>query len=307
MESNVRRLKAHAAKTIVSKLLLPVSVIGSFAAFLVVRALDANRELVVLAATVATLLVSISAERLMPFQREWNKSQGDLKTDIASAAVLIGIVDPLLKYFAPLAAVSLYAAFAPESDQSVFPDDASFAIQLALATLVIEFGRYWAHRLHHTNRHLWWLHAMHHSSERLYAVNNLRFHPLNYVINFSVSVFPLMLVGVPSDVLFGYMAISQPVLMLQHANIDLRNGWLNYVFSTNELHRWHHSASTAEANHNYGNCLILWDILFGTFKYLAPEKSPKRVGLFAQSSAYPAKSGYVAQLLSPFSPQCCKA
>ncbi|MDZ4289605.1 MAG: alpha-E domain-containing protein [Prosthecobacter sp.] len=38
----------------------------------------------------------------------------------------------------------------------------------------IEFGKYWAHRLHHRLAPLWWLHAMHHGSERLYALNNLR-------------------------------------------------------------------------------------------------------------------------------------
>jgi ornithine lipid hydroxylase len=89
---------------------------------------------------------------------------------------------------------------------------------------------------------------MHHSSERLYTMNNFRYHPLNYTINFALSVFPLMLIGVPSEVLFGYMVITQPILMLQHANIDLRSGWLNYVVSTNELHRWHHSTQASEAN-----------------------------------------------------------
>ena len=294
-------------KTIVSRLLLPVTVVGSLAAFLLARAANANLELFVLSVTVATLLVSVMLERVMPFRKQWNKSQGDFKTDIASAGVLIGVVDPLLKYFAPLVVVSLYAVFALGSGESIFPSDAPFAVQLVLATLLIEFGRYWAHRLHHTNRYLWWLHAMHHSSERLYAVNNFRFHPLNYLINFSVSVLPLMLMGVPSDVLFGYMAISQPVLMLQHANIDLRSGWLNYVFSTNELHRWHHSVNTVEANNNYGSGFILWDIVFRTFKYQASENSPKHIGLFSQSGAYPAKRSYVAQLLSVFSPQCCKA
>jgi sterol desaturase/sphingolipid hydroxylase (fatty acid hydroxylase superfamily) len=284
-----------------------MAVLGSFFAFLAARSANVNLELVVLSATVITLLVSIVLERAMPFQKRWNNSHGDIKTDITSASVLIGLIDPFVNYLAPLVVISLYAAFSTERSTSIIPDNAPFVVQLALATLLIEFGRYWAHRLHHTSRHLWWLHAMHHSSERLYTLNNFRFHPLNYLINFIFSIFPLMLMGVSSDVLFGYMAITQPVLMLQHANIDLRNGWLNYVFSTNELHRWHHSASDAEANNNFGNSLILWDIAFRTFKYQSSDNSPEHIGLFSQSSAYPAKSSYLAQLLSVFTRQCCKA
>lgn len=153
----------------------------------------------------------------------------------------------------------------------------------------------------------WLLHALHHGSERLYALNNFRFHPLNYVLNFALGVFPLMLLGVPSKVLLGYLALSQPVLMLQHANLDLRSGWLNYVFSTNELHRWHHSAARDEANSNYGNALILWDLVFGTFRYRPAENAPRRIGLFATSGDYPARASYLAQLRSAFGPQCCRA
>jgi ornithine lipid hydroxylase len=147
---------------------------------------------------------------------------------------------------------------------------------------------------------------MHHSSERLYTMNNFRYHPLNYTINFALSVFPLMLIGVPSEVLFGYMALTQPILMLQHANIDLRSGWLNYVVSTNELHRWHHSTQASEANCNYGNAFIVWDIAFRTFKYQKQSNQPASVGLFFQSAGYPGRSGYFAQIRSMVSLQCCK-
>ena len=294
-------------KDLISRLFLFAAVAASFAAFVMTCAAGGNLELTVLVASVVVLAVGIALERLMPFVEKWNKPQDDVKTDIASAGILIGVVDPLLKFFAPVAIVSLYGAFSIPDNIAIFPSGVHFGLQLVLATLLIEFGRYWAHRWHHTNRYLWWLHAMHHSSERLYAVNNFRFHPLNYAINFCLGVFPLMLIGVPSEVLFGYLALSQPVLMLQHANIDLRSGWLNYIFSTNEVHRWHHSGKASEANNNYGNAFVIWDILFGTFKYLKSENSPRHIGLFSRGSLYPCRGSYVSQLLSMFSPQCCKA
>ncbi len=294
-------------KKMISYWMLALTVASSLTAFFVARAFSVNLELVVFAVTAVTLIVAIVIERWMPFDPHWNSGNGDFKTDATSTVVLLGVVDPLLKAFAPLLVVLAYSNIATRETFTLFPVDALFLAQLLVATLLIEFGRYWAHRWHHTNRILWWLHAMHHSSERLYAVNNFRFHPLNYGVNFALSTFPLMLIGVPADVLFGYMALTQPVLMLQHANIDLRSGWLNYVFSTNELHRWHHSSDTTEANSNYGSALVVWDQVFGTFRLPRAIQSPKRIGLFEQSASYPARASYLQQLLSAFGPPCCRA
>jgi ornithine lipid hydroxylase len=293
-------------KDFFSKWLLLAIVLASVCIFSLAASFNANLEIVVLALTVTTLILSLYLERKMPFSKAWTQQQGDTATDLTSAGFLLGITDPLLKFVAPLAVVSLYGLFSIGEIKSIFPTAAPFALQIIIATLVIEFLRYWAHRAHHSMKPLWWLHAMHHSSERLYTMNNFRYHPLNYTINFVLSVFPLMLIGVPSEVLFGYMAITQPILMLQHANIDLRNSWLNYVVSTNEIHRWHHSTKATEANANYGNALIVWDIVFKTFKYVKHANSPTQIGLFLTSKHYPTRASYLQQLRSAFSPECCK-
>jgi ornithine lipid hydroxylase len=294
-------------KTFISKWLLLSTVITSMAVFLVTLKAGGNIEIAVTACTVLVLVLSLVLERFMPFNQQWNHAKQDTSIDLTSTGVLLGVTDPLIKFVAPFSVVYLYGTTKLPSGLNLFPSTAPFIAQLLIATLAIELLKYSAHRLHHTNRYLWWLHAMHHSSERLYSMNNFRFHPLNYVINFLLCVMPLMLVGVPSEVLFGYMALTQPILMLQHSNIDLRNGWLNYIFSTNEIHRWHHSTDAIEANTNYGNALSVWDIVFNTFKYEEPTNSPLQIGLFSTSKHYPARRSYAQQLLSMFSPQCCKA
>lgn len=163
--------------------------------------------------------------------------------------------------------------------------------------LIIELGRYWSHRMHHELTPFWWLHAMHHSGQRLYAINNMRYNPLNYAINFFVGVIPALLLAPPPEALYGYLALVQPILMLQHANIDLKSGWLNYLFSTNELHRWHHSNDTAKANSNYGNAIVLWDQIFGTFRIeSAQDPGQQSVGLFESSANYPSTGSYWQQL-----------
>ncbi|MDO9521876.1 MAG: sterol desaturase family protein [Pseudohongiella sp.] len=298
---------ALALKALLARAALVLAVLFSLGVFLVAREAGLNLEVAVLAAAVMTLLAALVLERYMPFRQSWNRSTGDTGVDLTSAAALLGVVEPLLKYGAPLAVVYLYGLLPVLEAGREAWTAVPFVVQLVAATAMIEFGRYWSHRLHHTHEALWWLHAMHHSSERLYTLNNFRFHPLNYVINFGIGVLPVMLLGVPADVLLGYLAISQLVLMLQHANVDLRSGWANYLFSTNELHRWHHSTVMSEANNNYGNAFVLWDMVFGTFKYEPQANEPQRIGLFSSSSGYPGTSSYLHQLRSLFTPACCRA
>jgi ornithine lipid hydroxylase len=189
----------------------------------------------------------------------------------------------------------------------VFPTFLPFALQIVIAALVAEFGFYWAHRLHHSQPALWWLHALHHGSERLYSVNNFRVHPFNYAVNYVFGMLPLLAIGTPADVVYGYLALSYPALMLQHANLPLRSGWLNYVFSTNEVHRWHHSAARGEGDRNFGRTLVFWDMIFGTFHYHPRGANlPRAIGLYA-GNVYPARASYWRQVLSMFSPGCCKA
>ncbi len=294
-----------ALKPWLTGLMLPVSITVSMAAFLTARAQGVNLELVVSVTTVGILLFALVAERWWPFRPEWNRGQGDTLTDLTSAGLLAALIDPLLKYLGPVLVVGLYA-YLPWNMALYGLWELPFALQLAVVILFMEFMKYWLHRLHHQQRALWWLHAMHHSSSRLYALNNLRFHPLNYSLNVLGSLLPLMLLGAPSELILAYLAFSQPVVMWQHANLDARHGLLNYVFSTNELHRWHHSNLAQEANRNYGNALILWDLVFGTFKYHRGGNTPSQVGLFSGSAHYPANASYGRQLISMFSAACCR-
>ena len=85
--------------------------------------------------------------------------------------------------------------------------------------------------------------------------------------------------------------------LFQHCNVHLRLGPLNWVFSMAELHRWHHSPDSAEANHNYGGNLILWDIVFGT-RWLPQDREPPVATGIASLPNFP--KGYRALLGAPF-------
>jgi ornithine lipid hydroxylase len=293
-------------RTLIARHLLWLSVGTSLVAFLITRAQGGPLEAVVTLCSLVVLMLAAGLERWMPHRPDWNRASGYALTDVTSAAVLLGGVDPLLKAALPVALVALWPAAAQVDATARWANGLPFALQVVAALLWIELAKYGAHRWHHTNRGLWWLHALHHSSRRLYTLNNFRFHPLNHAINQLFAIGPLLLLGVPAEVLLACLAITQPVLMLQHANIELRSGWLNRVFSSNEAHRWHHSASVAEANCNFGSALLLWDHVFGTWRAPDTGRGPAAIGLFGDGAHYPATRSYLAQLGSMFGPVCCR-
>lgn len=135
---------------------------------------------------------------------------------------------------------------------------------------------------------------MHHSSEKLYVMASARNHPMNAILAYGSQLLPLTLLGAPSEVI-GLLSVYTAVNgMLQHANVEMNTGWLNWVLSTADLHRWHHSAEMEESNSNYGGNLALWDVVFGT-RY-CPDGSPDEVGLGNMKLP----ENFFAHLASPF-------
>jgi len=83
--------------------------------------------------------------------------------------------------------------------------------------------------------------------------------------------------------------------LLARLNVAVRTGWLSYVFATAELHRWHHARELPAASANYGTNLILWDMVFGTFR--RPTRECEDVGL-AGDVEFPDR--YFQQIARPF-------
>jgi sterol desaturase/sphingolipid hydroxylase (fatty acid hydroxylase superfamily) len=85
--------------------------------------------------------------------------------------------------------------------------------------------------------------------------------------------------------------------LVSHFNVDIRAGWLNYIFIGTETHRYHHSAAKEEAE-NYGVVLALWDIVFGTF-YYRPGVTPEKLGV-EHPEDYPSSENLVSVFRLPF-------
>ena len=258
------------------------------------------REGIVTGAALALIVLSLLMERRWPHEPDWRTvPREEIAGDIGSFVLVFGLLDGVLKWLTPFAVLALM----PSNETLA----AALWQQVLLAVLWIEFAAWASHWAHHRFKPLWALHAMHHSTERLYTLNNFRFHPLNHLLNHLAMILPLLLIGVAAEAVLVYMALSLPVLLLQHSNIAFDFGALNRVLNTNDLHRWHHSARPAEGVMNLGRVLVIWDHVFGT--YLRPEDRarPARIGLFRASRGFPPPARFCAQLLWPFTPGCCRA
>jgi sterol desaturase/sphingolipid hydroxylase (fatty acid hydroxylase superfamily) len=252
-------------------------------------------RLAVLATQLPAFATVIALERLAPYHRDWNRDHGDLRVDVGhmvTVTLVSGLADPLLR----LAGVSA-AAWLLGGGAGPWPQGWPLVAQLALALVIGELGQYWVHRLQHEVDWLWRFHALHHSAPRLYWLNAARFHPVDILLNNFVVAAPLAALGAGLDVLSLWLLVSAVHGVFQHANVPVRIGPLNWVFSMAELHRWHHSRTLREANTNYGQNLIVWDVLFGT-RFLPRDREPPRDIGIADLPAYPTR--WLEQELAPF-------
>ncbi len=232
----------------------------------------------------------------IPYRDEWRPTVEEVKTD-AIFAILVQIVLPKILGF--LVAITLlnYLPAHGLTIQYIWPHEAPLIIQVVLMMVSAEFLRYWLHRAAHSWSFLWRLHAVHHSPDKLYWLNTTRFHPFEKAIQFLFDALPFIVLGVNAEVLSVYFVFYALNGFFQHSNINLRMGLLNYIISSAELHRWHHSEEAKISGQNYGNNLIIWDMLFGS-RYLPKDRQVGELGLINKS--YP--KSFFEQMKTPTTP-----
>ncbi|MGH1575647.1 sterol desaturase family protein [Planktotalea sp.] len=275
-----------------------LGLIAAMALLFILTRGTADQDLLLSGAALGLIGLSLGLERVFPLHPNWNEGQGDTKGDIASFALIFGALDSGLKYLSPFLILALLPDLGAGLAMPLWQ-------QVIAVTLIIELGSWLSHFAHHRYPSLWALHAMHHASERLYTLNNFRFHPLNHVLNHVIAFLPPLALGFNQEALLAYTALSMPILLFQHSNVRFEFGFLNRVFNTNALHRWHHSSAPSEGTKNLGRALVLWDHLFGTYFNPAETNEPRSIGLFQSSKSYPKPRQICRQLIWPFNKSCC--
>lgn len=259
-------------------------------------ALDSARPLLWFNVMYLSLVVVIAVlERLMPFELQWLADDGETGANLAHTLFTKGLVQIAAALAATLGMATasiVQPATAPV--QVWWPTAWPLFAQVTLGLVVAELGLYAAHRIAHEWPLFWRFHALHHSVRRLWVVNTGRFHIVDTCFKALLGQVPLYLLGAPLKVFLWISAVTAVTGLLTHCNIVLRTGPLDWIFSTPALHRWHHSKKLEEGNRNYGENLVLWDQLFGTY-YNPVRRPPADIGIHGRVA-----KGFLAQLLQPF-------
>ena len=149
-------------------------------------------------------------------------------------------------------------------------------LKLVMGVMLFDFVTYWFHRMSHLTPVLWRFHRVHHSDTTMDASTFFRGHPIETFLWFGTSnIIAAGIFGLDLIALGLYFLVSTPFFFLEHSNIKFPV-WLDktfgLIFTTPNIHKVHHEQDQYYTDSNFSDIFILWDRLFGTFKYKPPEQ-----------------------------------
>ena len=267
-------------KTVLQHTLFPFTlIVGSYLAFQAAENGASLRSITTLALIPVVIGLFVAPlERLMPFSRKWLEGGNDTSVDllmyfhqafwngfaqyVVQVVLLVGLINVLEPY-----------------GHDLWPDGLPGIVQVALFLLIKDFFRYWLHRAMHEVPFLWRLHAAHHSVERLYWMNGIRSHPLEAIAQVFFYALPFALLQPSAEIVMASVLIQLTIGIFQHANLGLKLGFWEYIFSIGDNHRYHHYPNKEVGDSNYGGEFIVWDIVFGTFHKVPGERPDDNIGI----------------------------
>ena len=146
-----------------------------------------------------------------------------------------------------------------------------FVAKLLIGVALYDVTTYWIHRGTHKVPLLWRFYRVHHSDTALDSSTYFRFHPIELMFVFGMdNIVTAALFGTDILSLTLYYFILNIFSFLEHSNIrypewmDRTIGW---IFVTPNQHKVHHEQDQFYTDSNFADIFILWDRIFGTYKY----------------------------------------
>ncbi|GAA4832279.1 sterol desaturase family protein [Algivirga pacifica] len=136
---------------------------------------------------------------------------------------------------------------------------------LTLLLLLIDFLFYWFHRWGHTYNILWAAHMPHHSSEEMNLGVGLRASVTQRIFAFTV-FWPLPLIGWDASTIYAMVGLHLLGSYWHHTRVINKLPWFEKIFNSPSHHRVHHGVNPQYLDKNFGEFLIIWDKMFGTFQ-----------------------------------------
>lgn len=164
--------------------------------------------------------------------------------------------------------VSIYSFAAHQPPGLVSHAGLPIAIEFLLTFLLLDFWRYWEHRLFHRVPMLWRVHLVHHSDTQVDVTTSERHHPFELLIATAVMLALIAALGLSAAPVGLYLLVATVVALCSHANLRIPGGLdrrLRWLIVTPAVHAVHHSDLQRQTDSNYGSVLTVWDRIFGTY------------------------------------------
>ncbi len=205
-------------------------------------------------ALVALELVPACQRRPAQRARRWTTNLGLF----AIGSIATGVIVP----------VGLYAFALNQPPGLLSRPELPLLAQVALTFVLLDFWRYWEHRVFHRVSLLWRLHLVHHSDTHVDVTTGERHHPLDILLGTLTTLALISALGPPAVAVAVYLVAATAVTLYSHANLRLPAALdrrLALVIVTPSMHAVHHSAAQPQTDSNYGSVLAIWDRWFGTY------------------------------------------
>lgn len=219
----------------------------------------------------AVVFLLICAGLFIPLEVWFSRSGQRPRVRATAACVALFVVNTLLMdvFGAPLLELlrADEAAITPARIVAVF--------------LLSDLCGYLFHRAMHT-KWLWRFHRVHHADVPLNWLEAWRQHPVDFVLHSVAVGLPGALLGASLSDFVAVVLIRKAWTSFLHADVTLRFGFLEWIISTPEFHRVHHSQNAADHDKNFAGTFPLWDLLFGTAALgamTAPRDAPLQEGV----------------------------
>ncbi len=174
----------------------------------------------------------------------------------------VGIAERLLDVF--VATIFYFVFDTIQKQYSIFHITPT-PLLWVLLLISTDFIWYWYHRLAHEINILWAVHIVHHQSEDYNFTVSARITVLQAFLRGGFwCVLPL--IGFPAPMIVGMLLVHGLYPFFIHTKLIGKLGILEYLIVTPSHHRVHHASNERYLDKNYGDVLIIWDKLFGTFQ-----------------------------------------
>lgn len=204
-----------------------------------------------------SVLMAFLLEVFLPFDRQYKMFSKQFVWDSYFTFIQLPFISAMIEWIGKYLKTSQFPTLG-----FLWPHQWNSIFQTFMILVIAELFYFIYHYFGHKSDFIWRVHKYHHQYSTIYWNNSATFHVIDIFISAFVYFLPLLLFSVSSQVQYLFVTLSGVTGILIHVNFRHSTKYINKLFNTSELHRWHHQPESMY--HNFGKVLCIWDWVFKT-------------------------------------------